>query len=466
MQKAIFLQKIAPYLTHNEIDKYCQFLKEYYTEKNFTNIIILQESRFRQNEKDFKKGKISKKDYDINLVNIKEALLHFADEIPDEHTNEINIPPYLLEKEIVTTPNLPVKGNFFIRFFKNIKSGDWNWYNIIMLGLALLGLYIAYISLRNSDAKPATENATKLIQKDTFQSAFPEKYLKDSLYVLITRFEDYIGKTETECVGRAISLRIKNLRDIEHLPIRAYYAENTLSPDGETEADRLRDLHHADLIVYGRLKNMKQDCGIGELCFKSEPSDSIIKAVGGQIKKNDMGYQKGMSPERIEMGEISIKGKRFDEWLTIAFFAKVGKNKPEWYVISDTLPKEELAHEYMTRGLLFYKNGKYEAAIQDFDKAIEINPKYEGAYSNRGLAKYHLNYDSLALQDINKAIEIDSNNHFAKSVKQELQIRLIEKKQISFKVKPIKKDISYFPIWELIMIFVCILSIVIVLKYK
>lgn len=451
MQKATFLQKTQDYLTHNEIDKYCQFLKEYCTETDFVNNIIAQEARFHQNEKDLAEGRSTKEQYNINLVSIRKALLSFANEVPEESESEIEIPPY---------PTI-------IRFFKNIESGDWNWYNIIMLGLALVGLYIAYISLKSGEAKPIIENTDNPLQKDTFQAAFPEKYLKDSLYVLITRFEDYIGKTETECVGRAISLRVKNLRDIEHLPIRAYYAENTLSPDGEIEADRLRDLHHADLIIYGRLKNMKQNCGIGELCFKSEPSDSIIKAVGGQIKKNDMDYQKGISPERIEMGEISIKGKRFDEWLIATFNGKVGRYNPNWYVIADTLPEEELAAEYMTRGKLFDEIGKYETAIQDFDKVLAINPSDADAYEKRGLAKYHLNYDSLALQDIDKAIEIDSNNHFAKSVKHELQIRIIEKKNIlPLKIKPAKKREAYFPVWGLIMIFICILSIIIGLRYK
>jgi tetratricopeptide (TPR) repeat protein len=50
----------------------------------------------------------------------------------------------------------------------------------------------------------------------------------------------------------------------------------------------------------------------------------------------------------------------------------------------------------------------FSGAIQDFDKAIEINPKFEIAYYNRGLAK-SIDDNRSAIQDFNKAIEIDPN---------------------------------------------------------
>ena len=46
-------------------------------------------------------------------------------------------------------------------------------------------------------------------------------------------------------------------------------------------------------------------------------------------------------------------------------------------------------------------------AIADYDKAIELNPKFSAAYNNRGLAKNHKSdYDS-AISDCSKAIELD-----------------------------------------------------------
>ena len=46
----------------------------------------------------------------------------------------------------------------------------------------------------------------------------------------------------------------------------------------------------------------------------------------------------------------------------------------------------------------------------DFDKAIEINPKYSNAYNNRGNVKDELNYNEEdIIADYDKSIEIDNN---------------------------------------------------------
>ena len=60
--------------------------------------------------------------------------------------------------------------------------------------------------------------------------------------------------------------------------------------------------------------------------------------------------------------------------------------------------------------------GKIEEAIEDYSKAIEINPQYSVAYNNRGLYSliYHLGKafnllgrNHLAHEDYSKAIEIN-----------------------------------------------------------
>ncbi|MCX8194741.1 MAG: tetratricopeptide repeat protein [Candidatus Micrarchaeota archaeon] len=58
---------------------------------------------------------------------------------------------------------------------------------------------------------------------------------------------------------------------------------------------------------------------------------------------------------------------------------------------------------YSNRGVAKFSLGDYIGAIEDFTKAIELNPNYAEAYYNRGLAKVKLkDYDS-AFIDILKA---------------------------------------------------------------
>ena len=64
---------------------------------------------------------------------------------------------------------------------------------------------------------------------------------------------------------------------------------------------------------------------------------------------------------------------------------------------------------YVLRGIA--KNGleDYSGAIQDYNKAIDINPNNAKAYSNRGAAKDKLLDYRGAIQDYTKAIEISPN---------------------------------------------------------
>jgi tetratricopeptide (TPR) repeat protein len=48
--------------------------------------------------------------------------------------------------------------------------------------------------------------------------------------------------------------------------------------------------------------------------------------------------------------------------------------------------------------------------IEEFDKAIEINPNFSEAYGLRGTIKSHKNDEKGALSDYSKAIELDPNN--------------------------------------------------------
>ncbi len=52
---------------------------------------------------------------------------------------------------------------------------------------------------------------------------------------------------------------------------------------------------------------------------------------------------------------------------------------------------------------------KYELALSDYSKAIDINPNYADAYNNRGNLYSDLQKYELALSDYSKAIDINPN---------------------------------------------------------
>lgn len=64
------------------------------------------------------------------------------------------------------------------------------------------------------------------------------------------------------------------------------------------------------------------------------------------------------------------------------------------------------AEAYYNRDVAKDELGDYQGAIQDYNEAIEINPKYAEAYYNRGVAKYNFGDNNGACLDWSKAGEL------------------------------------------------------------
>ncbi len=96
-----------------------------------------------------------------------------------------------------------------------------------------------------------------------------------------------------------------------------------------------------------------------------------------------------------EKGGILSRLKRYDEGLAAITQAINLAPRAAWYV---------------NRGILSRRQQKYKLALDDYNKAIELNPNFAGAYNNRGNIYYYQQKYELALADFNKAIELDSKS--------------------------------------------------------
>ena len=66
----------------------------------------------------------------------------------------------------------------------------------------------------------------------------------------------------------------------------------------------------------------------------------------------------------------------------------------------------ELHLPYSSRGFIQQSLGRYQAAIEDFTAAIELNPEFANAYVGRGLAQTELGNSSGAIADYQVAAKL------------------------------------------------------------
>ena len=71
------------------------------------------------------------------------------------------------------------------------------------------------------------------------------------------------------------------------------------------------------------------------------------------------------------------------------------------------MAQEKDSFYYVLEGVVHYEKGEYFQAIEDYDKAIALDPEYAGTYYNKGNAKYKLGQYFEAIEDYDKAIALD-----------------------------------------------------------
>ena len=69
----------------------------------------------------------------------------------------------------------------------------------------------------------------------------------------------------------------------------------------------------------------------------------------------------------------------------------------------------DIAEEHRVKGNELFKEGKFPAALKEFDEGIRRNPKAVAIYSNRSATLIKLMDIVAALKDADKCIELDPN---------------------------------------------------------
>jgi tetratricopeptide (TPR) repeat protein len=81
-------------------------------------------------------------------------------------------------------------------------------------------------------------------------------------------------------------------------------------------------------------------------------------------------------------------------------------NNPTFADYLKTIELRGLAQAYYVRGIARYQLNQPKEAIEDLDKALELNPNYALAYQGRGLIKETLENSQQANEDLQKAEQL------------------------------------------------------------
>jgi len=95
---------------------------------------------------------------------------------------------------------------------------------------------------------------------------------------------------------------------------------------------------------------------------------------------------------------------------------------------------------YCNRAAAYSHLGEHNKAITDCEESIKLNPNYSKAYSRLGFALYSINKYSDAVQQYTKALELDPNNSSLLDSLKTAQIKLDEQANEGKQSKPFSFD--------------------------
>lgn len=105
-------------------------------------------------------------------------------------------------------------------------------------------------------------------------------------------------------------------------------------------------------------------------------------------------------------------------------------------------PNDPTAH--MQKAEIYYELGQFETAAEDYEKAIQLQPVNPNAYFNKGNALFYMDEEDDAAQ--NFEVAVDQNPDFANALNNQASIHINKKnfsKSVELLMKAIEKQPSY-----------------------
>ncbi len=162
-----------------------------------------------------------------------------------------------------------------------------------------------------------------------------------------------------------------------------------------------RDRFSASMSIESALEKIERDSFIfvlKEFQVIRERHESYLDFAGYLASDDDFRWLKGILVELKDDEGLFYLGNAF-------YGRELFESGIKCY--DESLELKADAGAYNNRGLAYSELKQYDRAIENYRKAIELNPKYAEAYSNRGLAYSELKQYDRAIEDYGKAIKLN-----------------------------------------------------------
>lgn len=121
-----------------------------------------------------------------------------------------------------------------------------------------------------------------------------------------------------------------------------------------------------------------------------------------------LALRKGLEVQALVMPEhVALRVLNGTRPIDIETTERYGVGRNEYSGIEGLPSLVIIASLLYNRGIAKYYMGNLKGAIEDYEKALEINPRHAGALNNRGIVKEEMGNPKGAIEDYTKALEIN-----------------------------------------------------------
>ena len=231
--------------------------------------------------------------------------------------------------------------------------------------------------------------------------------------IVVARFYNFDQREDT--LNNVTNEVIRNLNNALHpfsdVELESLRKAITEEDGGSEAAQKEGKTRQADIVIWGSYegKNLNVHFDVMTSTAKLKNMPALGKEAQGETQ-----------PLPAEMKSVTLTLKLAQEMTYLSLFtvgmARYSADDWDGAIVRFTAALSQTAEDvpalskgvvYFYRGLAYSAKGNYDLAIQDYNKALELDPNDVKAYNNRGFVHgRQCNYD-LAIQDYNKALELD-----------------------------------------------------------